>query len=65
MEPFAPKKEQRIAAHRSPTRTQQMVFAARMLWKFNRRLFWQVSAGLFGVGFLFSFMLALLIGAWL
>lgn len=70
----APKKEQRIAAHRAPAGRTKLLLNAlygqwsntqlvvKMLWKFNRRLFWQMTAGMFGIGFLFSFTVALVIG---
>ena len=74
MEMTAPKKEDRIAAHRAPAgRTKLMLnslygrwadtrLVVKMLWRFNRRLFWQMTAGMFAVGFVVAFTVALVLG---
>lgn len=67
----APTKEQRIAAaHMAPKirkrdRLRAIAFSVRLgawaCWKYNRRLFWQLFMGLFGLLFIAGCLLSLII----
>lgn len=58
----SPEKAERIAAHRAPTRRQLFAEMFVMLWKFNRRLFWQVTLGTFGAAFIVGAIVAFVVG---
>lgn len=63
----APDKAERIAAHRAPTRREEFSVILVALWKYNRRLFWQLATGVLGgafiIGAILAFMVAVIISA--
>lgn len=62
MEPTAPNKEQRIAAHRAPNWEDKTRFAGYMItvvWNTNRRLFWGMAFALGGIVAILGFIVAL------
>lgn len=71
MEMVAPRKQERIAAHRAPKvrmrdRVKLLAFAVHMgawaCWQYNRRLFWMLVTVFTGLAFMLAAFVMLVLG---